>query len=76
MSRIIPQRRQYKISLDPGSFILGVAVAVRRNDAVAATWVSSAGESVAVKMGIVPLPGTSLGVSIVSTVGLAVVPGT
>ena len=54
-------------------------VAVGVKGEVAEIWVSSAGESVAVKMGIVPLPGSPVAegtvLRITPAVGLVVVPG-
>jgi len=76
---ITPQRRQYKIPLDPDSFMDGKTVDIRGNDEVGETWVISAGESVAVKMGIVPLPGSPVAegkvLGIAPGVGLVVDPG-
>ena len=63
------------MSLDPGSVSVGKIVDIRGKDEVGATWVNSAGECVAVKMGIVPVPGKPVAVRIVPTVGLVVYPG-
>jgi hypothetical protein len=72
-------RRQYKAPLNPGVFVTLETGVVGSTDEVGEICVTAVDESVSVKMGIVPLPGspvavgTVLGLEImVSTVGLAV----
>jgi hypothetical protein len=78
ISTIPPPRRQYIIPRDSSAFVVGSSVFDGSEDEVGEIWVPSIGESVTVKMGFVPLPGSTVTVSVlevVSIVGLVVDPG-